>query len=453
MDDISITVDPYCNNPVVVFAGNNASVCSNKNYTLLSGNPSIGGAATSAIWKTTGTGSFLNSNIFGSALTYQPSAVDSMLGNVKIFLVSNGLSNLACEQDSTSFNLIINPIISITQIVSSCSSYVWQDQTYSSSGIYNWNGTNAKGCDSTIELRLTINTPTTSTTNITSCNGYTWNGTTYTNSGTYSFRTTNARGCDSTAYLDLIINNASSSTTELTKCRNYNWNGFTYTTSGTYTFTTNNTLGCDSICILILQINNCANELNVKVFIEGLYLEDNLMKPYFFNLDLSDSSNACDSIEVCLWSVNHLNNDSPYFRDKTILKTNGIANFLLPSNLAGDYYIALKHRNSIEIWSAQPVSFPTSNLYDFTISSNTFTDGLNSPQKLMPDGIYAMYSGDVNHDGTIDIFDQQNLENAVMLFDFGYLLNDCNSDGVEDVFDMQIIDNNIILFVFYARPY
>jgi hypothetical protein len=453
LDDIAITVDPYCNNPVTVFAGNNASICSNINYTLLSGNPTLGGAATSAIWKTSGTGTFLNSNVFGTALSYQPSSTDSILGNVTISLVSNGLSNLACEQDSASFNLIINPTRKITQTVSSCLNYVWQGQTYSSSGIYTSNGTTTKGCDSTAYLNLTINTPTSSTTNITRCNGYNWNGQTYSNSGVYTFRTTNAKGCDSTAYLNLTINNSTTSNINVSHCGNYIWNGSNYTTSGTYTLTTNNVLGCDSFSVLTLQINNCTNDLNVKVFLEGLYQDENLMKPYLYNLELSDSSNACDTIEVCLWNVDHLNNENPDFSTKTILKTNGMTHIVLPSNFSGDYYIAIKHRNSIEIWSAQPVSFPSSNLYDFTLSSNTFNDGINSSQKLMPDGKYAMYSGDVNQDGTIDIFDQQNVDNAIMLFEFGYLKNDCNADGIEDVFDIQIVENNTSLSLFFARPY
>jgi hypothetical protein len=375
------------------------------------------------------------------------------LGNVNIYLVTNGLSNVACENDSATFNLIIHPTRAIAQFVSSCISYVWQGQTYTSSGIYTWSGTNAKGCDSTIQLHLTINTPTSSTIDIAQCYGYNWNGVTYSNSGYYTFHTTNAKGCDSTAFLNLTINNASTSNINITNCGNYIWNGNMYTSSGLYTFSTNNALGCDSISILSLQINNCANDLNLKVFIEGLYQGVNAMQPYLFNLELSDSANYCDSVEVCLWSVDHLNSASPDFCTKTILKTNGLAHFILPSDFEGDYYIALKHRNSIEIWSAQPVSIPTTNLYDFTIFSNTFSNGLNSPQKLMPDGNYAMYSGDVNQDGIIDIFDVQNLENAIILFEFGYLDNDCNADGIEDVFDMQIIENNSGLFLYYARPY
>ena len=453
LDDIAITVDPYCNNPVTVFAGSNASICSNRNYTLQLGNPSLGGAATSAIWKTSGTGIFLNSNIFESTLTYQPSATDSILGNVKISLVTTGVSNFACEQDSAFFNLIINPTLKISQTVSSCLNYAWQGQTYSTSGIYTWNGTSAKGCDSIIQLQLTINTPTISTTNISRCNGYNWNGQSYSNSGVYSFQTTNSKGCDSTAYLNLTINNPSTSNINITHCGNYIWNGNTYTTSGLYTFSTNNALGCDSISILSLQINNCPNDLNLKVFIEGHYQGVNAMQPYLFNLELSDSANHCDSVEVCLWRVDHLNNATPDFCTKTILKTNGKAHTLLPNDLMGEYYISVKHKNSIEIWSAEPISIPTTNLYDFTIFSNTFNNGLNSPQKLMPDGNYAMYSGDVNQDGIIDIFDVQNLENAVILFEFGYLVNDCNADGLEDVFDMQIIENNLGLFLYYARPY
>jgi hypothetical protein len=37
------------------------------------------------------------------------------------------------------------------------------------------------------------------------CGSYTWNGNTYTQSGTYTYQTTNAAGCDSTATLELTV--------------------------------------------------------------------------------------------------------------------------------------------------------------------------------------------------------------------------------------------------------
>ena len=72
--------------------------------------------------------------------------------------------------------------------------------------------------------------------------------------------------------------------------------------------------------------------------------------------------------------------------------------------------------------------------------------------KLMPGGKYAIYSGDTNNDGGIDITDMQITENDASNFVFGYYKSDCNGDGGADISDMQIIENNAGLFIFYARP-
>ena len=66
---------------------------------------------------------------------------------------------------------------------------------------------------------------------------------------------------------------------------------------------------------------------------------------------------------------------------------------------------------------------------------------------------YAMYGGDVNQDGTIDLFDAQIAENGASNLLFGYDASDCNGDGSTDVFDLQLIDNNSSLLIFSSRPY
>ena len=50
------------------------------------------------------------------------------------------------------------------------------------------------------------------------CDSYDWNGETYTASGTYTFETTNAVGCDSIATLNLTINNTDSITVNEFSC-------------------------------------------------------------------------------------------------------------------------------------------------------------------------------------------------------------------------------------------
>jgi hypothetical protein len=63
-----------------------------------------------------------------------------------------------------------------------------------------------------------------------------------------------------------------------------------------------------------------------------------------------------------------------------------------------------------------------------------------------------MYSGDINQDGTIDLFDVQITENNAAGLLFGYDASDCNGDGLTDIFDIQLIENNSTLLIFASRP-
>ena len=99
--------------------------------------------------------------------------------------------------------------------------------------------------------------PNSSGTNISICDTtYFWNGFTYTTSGTYTYNTTNAVGCDSIITLDLTVTNSSSSADVQTACDTYTWiDGVTYTASNnTATHTVANAVGCDSIITLDLTV-------------------------------------------------------------------------------------------------------------------------------------------------------------------------------------------------------
>ena len=71
----------------------------------------------------------------------------------------------------------------------------------------------------------------------------------------------------------------------------------------------------------------------------------------------------------------------------------------------------------------------------------------------MGNGVYAIYGGDVNLDGTVDGSDMGLTENDVSGFAFGYNVTDCTGDGASDGSDMTLIENNTSLFLFMARPY
>ena len=171
------------------------------------------------------------------------------------------LQNAAGCDSAATLVLTVNSTTSSDTSVSACSNYTWNGVTYTSTGNYSktFSGGSYLGCDSVANLNLTINFPDTSTTTTSTCSSYTWNGNTYTSSGTY-FKTFNAgsyTGCDSTAKLNLTVNFPDTSTSTISNCISYTWNGNTYNTSGTYfkTFTEGSYTGCDSIAKLNLTIN------------------------------------------------------------------------------------------------------------------------------------------------------------------------------------------------------
>jgi hypothetical protein len=146
----------------------------------------------------------------------------------------------------------------------------------------------------------------------------------------------------------------------------------------------------------------------------------------------------------------------PDISKAVLLHSDGTASIPLPvESIGNSYYIALKHRNTIETWSSDTITISyNQNNYDFTNNlSKLYSDNVNSAAKNMGDGRYALFSGDVNQDGTADAMDLQITENDSYYFIFGYNSSDCNGDGASDALDMQLIENNTALFLFKARPY
>lgn len=113
------------------------------------------------------------------------------------------------------------------------------------------------------------------------------------------------------------------------------------------------------------------------------------------------------------------------------------------------YYIIVKHRNSIETWSAGGNSFVNNSLtYDFTTSSAQ-AFGNNMKQK----GIrWTIFSGDINQDGFVDASDLSEVENDVFNSVSGYVVTDVNGDDFVDASDLAIVDNNVFNFVSIRRP-
>ncbi len=90
-------------------------------------------------------------------------------------------------------------------------------------------------------------------------------------------------------------------------------------------------------------------------------------------------------------------------RDGDIVAIDGISPLSLNAN-AGNYYIAIKHRNHLGIMSANTFALTTNTtILDFTNAAASMTFGVNAQTTFgMPTNILGMWSGDANGDGVLN---------------------------------------------------
>jgi len=152
--------------------------------------------------------------------------------------------------------------------VTACEAYTWyvNGTTYTESGFYTYNYTNASGCESSHTLNLTITHNETNEISVSKCDSYTWGVTnlTYTESGTYTVTSTTSAGCEVTDILHLTINHGSNTEESLTVCEPYTWaaSGQTFTESGTHVFEYTNENGCPSSKTLHLTVLDASASLS-----------------------------------------------------------------------------------------------------------------------------------------------------------------------------------------------
>lgn len=178
-----------------------------------------------------------------------------------------------------------------------------------------------------------------------------------------------------------------------------------------------------------------SRNLVLKTFIEGMYnsINDRMIADTV-TVYIRNSSAPYSIIDSC----------------RSILDSNGHGSFdYFNAYNNVNYYLAAKHRNSLETWSNSTVSFIGNNLiYDFSTSANK-AFGNNLIQIGMR---YCIYSGDVNNDGLIELSDALQTSNAVNNFKNGYFTEDINGDQIADLSDISIVYNNASKFIMKSRP-
>ncbi len=186
--------------------------------------------------------------------------------------------------------------------------------------------------------------------------------------------------------------------------------------------------------------------LTLKLFYEGYYAGSSTMVPVLMNQGISANSTDVDDILVELKDeITH----ETFTSILTTLQTNGnaVCNF---GAITGNYYIAVSHRNGLQTWSSTPIPFvPGNNSYDFTTAANK---AYGSNMKEIETGVWAFYSGDLNHDENLDLLDISEVETDISNFQFGYFSTDLNGDGNVDLLDSPALEIDISNFIFSNHP-
>lgn len=283
---------------------------------------------------------------------------------------------------------------------------------------------------------------------INTCNNYEWFGQNYSASGRYVHEYVNSNGCVSADTLYLTINQGTFTSSVQTACGSYTWRGTTYTSSGRYIYNYTNSGGCPSADTLHLTINGCQNSVvNVRAFLQGAFQAPGSLNASLLNAGISTDPGLADSITVEIRSgINGSLIGSPI---KTVIRTTGRIRARFPY-ITGSHYIVLKHRNSIETWSANPVLFSDTVDYDFTTSADK---AFGNNQVQVGPNSFALWSGDLNRDGMIESSDYLLMENNILSIIFGYHTSDLNGDASVESSDYLLIENNIPRIIFTARPF
>ncbi|MBI2416941.1 MAG: hypothetical protein HYV28_03400, partial [Ignavibacteriales bacterium] len=227
----------------------------------------------------------------------------------------------------------------------------------------------------------------------------------------------------------------------LTKAQVYSGNGSTWTALGAQQDVSATRLATVSVTSLgSFTVSDSASPLvpslytlSATALIEGLW-------------------NGTTTVQDTLTAELHLAT-SPYTLVATaraFSSTAGVLSFSFSGIQNGtNYYLVIKHRNSIETWSANPVSFTAYSLsYIFTTAA---TQAYGSNLALVS-GKYCIYSGDPNQDGFVDFSDLTLIDNDSYNFASGYLVTDLNGDLFVDFTDLTICDNNSYNFIGVASP-
>lgn len=128
--------------------------------------------------------------------------------------------------------------------------------------------------------------------------------------------------------------------------------------------------------------------------------------------------------------------------DGSIVDVDGTSPVYFEGVQPSNYYIVVRHRSHLAVMTpgSLPLDYTNVVLHDFTTGSVFGTLSGQDVQKMVSPGVFALFEGDLNHNGIIDAADRSlawNKRNQT-----GYLQADSNLDGICDAAERSQIWNN-----------
>lgn len=213
--------------------------------------------------------------------------------------------------------------------------------------------------------------------------------------------------------------------------------------------------GVTPVVVTVTQAAAPTKTLNLSsVFLEGLYNGNSTMIQARDASGVHWTDGSADHVTIELHNpvtygtIEYTVADVP-------LSTTGTATINIPPDKSGNYYLTIRHRNSIETLSALPVSFAGTTInYAFDASSKAY--GNNMTFMLETNGVTLspplIYAGDVDQDGSIEAEDINQVGNAATKFGSGYIPQDVNGDGQVESSDLNMTGNNSTAFIGTIKP-
>jgi hypothetical protein len=181
-----------------------------------------------------------------------------------------------------------------------------------------------------------------------------------------------------------------------------------------------------------------AGHVQVKAIMQGFYNGGGYL-------------NSRDTVKILL-----ANSTTPYAVVDSAFAVIDSSTFLATGTFnsapTGTYYIVVKHRSSVETWSAAGVAYTKggTTTYDFTSAA---TQAYGGNEVEVTSGVFALYSGDCNQDGYVDPLDLSLVDQDSYNYVSGPgVATDVNGDQYVDPLDLSIVDQNSYNYVGIQRP-